>query len=478
MYSIHRLSHLQYKSLKVTQKEFSFSDRPEVSHRYRKLYFFLLREGFIKTYRKIQSKRDKDLKFLFFFTYIELYYQGKKYYNFSTQATENEAEFVIENIFFASDNFDDNQDLFLLENTVFNQYNNVNSTVYKDFIHLEEVVQETTKKTRKKGVFLYGLGDYSRVFIAPHIRKQDNLYCVDHKVPLAKHYKENYNFENYALVPQETYSALAKVSNPLAIIATYHSDHTTIATDIYKHNPNTQIFIEKPPIVTLTDLKELIQLYNKGAKIDIGYNRRYIPINQKIRNQIRGQQIMISVSVKEILINKNHWYFWENQGSRITGNLTHWLDLATFWIDEYPVEINVISADTTDETIAVSVLYSKGSLLNISVSDKGNALRGVQEKIEIRTKEEIFFIDDYLKYSHTKSDGKTNHKHFIKRLKGHEDMYKHVIKWYENKEVTRYTVKDLIYSSLLTYYVAKMFKESTRTLTIEKEIQQYINLIE
>ncbi len=478
MYSIHRLSHLQYKSLRVTQKEFSFSDRPEVSNKYRKLFFFLLREGIIKTFRKIQSKRNKDLKFPYFLTCLEIDVNGKKYYNLSTQTTQKEKDFVIENVFFLNDNFDIKQDFFTLNNAVFNQFNNTNTVTYKDYIHLDEIEQTAIDTTTKKGVFLYGLGDYARVFIAPHLKRQNKLYCVDYKAPLAKHYKNNYGFEQFALVPQETYNTVAKVSNPLAIIATYHSDHTNIALDLYNHNPNTQIFIEKPPIVTLNDLKKLITLYNKGAKIDIGYNRRYIPVNQKIREQIRGKQVMINIVVKEILINNNHWYFWENQGTRITGNLTHWLDLATFWIDEKPTEINVISADTTDETIAVSVLYSNGSLLNISVSDKGNALRGVQEKIEIRTKEESFYIDDYLKYSHTKSTGKINHKRFIKRLKGHENMYKHVIKWHEKKEPARYTVKDLVYSSLLTHYTAKMFKENIRTFNIMEEIEHYSKLIE
>src|SRR5690606_19551429 len=136
-----------------------------------------------------------------------------------------------------------------------------------------------------QGVFIYGLGDYSRVYIAPKIKKTKKIFGVDYSYQLAALYKKKYHFENYGLVPQVSYHALKKTKNPLAIIASYHSDHTRIAKEIYNNNPNTFLFIEKPPCVTLEDLKTLLNLYHKKAKIEIGYNRRYIPINSWIKER-------------------------------------------------------------------------------------------------------------------------------------------------------------------------------------------------
>lgn len=309
---------------------------------------------------------------------------------------------------------------------------------------------------------MYGLGDYARVYIAPNIKTENKSFCLDYNYYLAKHYKENYKYQQFGLVPEESYSALEKTKTPLAIIATYHSDHTRIAKDIFDRNPSTFIFIEKPPCVTLDDIKTLSSLYDQGANIEIGYNRRFIPLNQKIRHAFYNQQKVITISVKEILITENHWYFWPNQGTRITGNLTHWLDLAVFWIKGEPVEINLMASPSKDETMAVSVLFSDGSLVNITVSDKGNSLRGVQENIEVRTKDETVSIQDYTRYSWTSNNGRKNTSKKSIRNKGHDAMYKHLVKAYHDKADVKYTKEDLLKSATLTYYVSEMYKGGIR----------------
>ena len=95
----------------------------------------------------------------------------------------------------------------------------------------------------------------------------------------------------------------------------------------------------------------------------------------------------------EIDINKNHSYYWKNQVTRITGNLCHWIDLATYFIDELPKELFLIRSEESDDNLVAVVKYSKGSIANFTVSDKGNNLRGVQEYIEIKNSGNTFFIE-------------------------------------------------------------------------------------
>ncbi|MEB8389483.1 hypothetical protein OO012_19950, partial [Rhodobacteraceae bacterium KMM 6894] len=136
------------------------------------------------------------------------------------------------------------------------------------------------------GVFIYGLGDYSRVYIAPNIKKLKKIFCVDYVSIISSFYKKKYGYSYNGIVPQDSYHVLSKVSKPMAIIATYHSDHTRIAEEIYHQNPKSLIFIEKPPCVTLKDITDLANLYRKGANIEIGYNRRFIKINQNIKKRL------------------------------------------------------------------------------------------------------------------------------------------------------------------------------------------------
>lgn len=473
MTRIVKFSDLEFDELvSIDQETIDVADRPEVTNKYRKLLFFALREGIFRTFHKIKSKTNQQLNVEKRFTIITVKHNGSLYTNFSTQSSANKEEFVISNNFFEVPIAPKIADI--ISNQNFNQFVE-DEQGQTDLTLPQKVNQSASKAVRsKKGVFLYGLGDYSRVYIAQNIKSLSKVFCIDYSHQLAKYYSDTFGYENFGIIPEDSYPLLPTIEKPLAIIATYHSDHTRIAKEIFDINPNTLIFIEKPPCVTLQDIKTLVALYNDKALIEIGYNRRFIPINQEIRAAVFEQQKVINISVKEILINESHWYFWKNQGTRITGNLTHWIDLAVYWINGSPIEINLLSSPSKDETIAVSILFSEGSLVNITVSDKGNSLRGVQEQIEIRTESETFFIEDYLKYTRVKSNGSKTVKRNLTRVKGHDAMYKHLTKVYNGEESISYTKEDLIKSALTTYHVSRMYKENVRNFKMEQTLSEFI----
>ena len=480
MIDIHKLSDLVYDEIiEVQQFKINQSnDRPAVENKIRKFVFFVMAEGISRTFAKINSKRDKQFVFNKYHTTIRLKFKDKIYINYSTQTSENIDDFIVKNIFIE---WDDVPKASNTPDNLFNQFLpyyddslNTNKTIQLAIKELPPLVSEET--IFAKGVFIYGLGDYSRVYIAPNIKKLEKIFCVDYIANISSFYKKKYGYIYNGIVPQDSYHVLRKVSKPMAIIATYHSDHTRIAEEIYHQNPKSLIFIEKPPCVTLIDITNLANLYRKGANIEIGYNRRFIKINQIIKKRLNGQRAIINISVKEILISENHWYFWQNQGTRITGNLTHWIDLCNYWLeDEIPAEITMLKSNTKDETFTTSILYSNGSLVNLTVSDKGNALRGVQEKIEIRTKDESYFIDDYLRTYIIHNNGRKENFNKILRSKGHDEMYRHVMELYHNKTEFRYSINDLIKTALTTFYVSEMFKNTTNHFDCKDAIIKMLN---
>jgi predicted dehydrogenase len=476
MYEISRLEMLDYDDLiSVEQHEIKeVKDRPEADNKLRKAIFFLFAEGFLRTLSKIKSKSNKSLIVPKYKTIIKVKYNGKNYINHSIQTSTHSNDFVIKNAFFETQ---DSQDYSINNNQItFNQFSGEETYFERDsriFSIPEKKLNSNNDSIAvyNEGVFLYGLGDYARVYIAPNIKNIKKIFCVDYVSTYSNYYKNAYQFDYNGLVPQDSYHTIGSVKKPLVIIATYHSDHTRIAKELFDINPNTLFFIEKPPCVTPQDIVDLVDLYRKGAKIEIGYNRRFIPINQEIKRKLKGQKAVINISIKEILINDNHWYFWENQGTRITGNLTHWVDICNFWLeDEIPVELSMLKSPTKDETFSVSILYSGGSIANITVSDKGNPLRGVQEKIEIRTEFETYFIDDYLKMYFISKNGRKTNKSKIKRIKGHDNMYKHVVNLLSNKSRLKYSVEDLVKTAITTYHLSEMFRNDTKNSQIKDHI--------
>ncbi len=469
------------KILDVIQFENFDRDRPDFNNKYLKILYFFRWEGIVNTMRKYHAHKNRQVRYL---TFLIIEFNCKKYVNISTQSQKNADVFVINNEFYLYPNIDfknisNSLDYYLSQ---FNQYGgNENYELFNiDITHSIslELVKETFNDIYETGLFIYGLGGYVRMFIIHHFKKTAKIACIDYKAEIAEDFKTKYDFKYSFITPDDSLTLLKNTKQPIAIIATYHSDHASIAYKIFNSNPNTFIFIEKPPVVSLEDLEKLIELYNKKANIEIGFNRRFINYSQYVRHKVQNKIIIITCSIKEVIISPSHWYLWKNQGTRITGNVVHWFDLANYWIESIPIEINLLSNPNNQETSTISVLYKNGSILNITASDQGNSLRGVQEKIEVRFDNETIFIDDFLSLTHIKNNGIKVKYSRLFREKGHNEMYDNFNKIVQSQQSSDYSVSDLIKTSIVTFYASTMLKNNIRNMLIENVVNKYLDRVQ
>ena len=474
----------KFKGLKIIaikQLVSTARDRPDFTNKYLKILYFFMYEGVGSTLRKYFAHKISQERYL---TFISVDYNSSAYLNISIQYQTDPSNFVVRNRFYKAADIDfeaieKNLEYYL---GLFNQFIGVETYEKlgidtRSHITFDTVYEASSVRRHKNGLFIYGLGGYVRMFIMPYLKKMPKIACIDYKANVASEFKSKYKFEKSFLTASDSFDLLKTIEQPVAVIATYHSDHATIASNIFFSNPNTFIFIEKPPIVTLEDLIRLIEIYNRGAKIEIGFNRRFINYSKYVQKVVRNKVLIINCTIKEVNISDNHWYLWKNQGTRITGNVVHWVDLGTFWIQSIPTEINVLTNGTDQETSAISILYKNGSILNITASDKGNGLRGVQEKIEIRFDDETIFIDDFLSLSHTKKNGIKSKRYQFFREKGHKEMYRNFEKIVQHHRPSEYSVYDLINTSLVTYHASQMVAQSIRNMKIENYIDQYQKMV-
>lgn len=480
MEQLEQLSKL--RDLKILEiKQFRSEKRHHTvfDHKLEKVLYFIMREGIVTTIRKIFAYQISKFDYL---TFLKVEIQGHNYLNISMQKQTNPEVFVIRNEFIPYFDIDFRR----IEKDVdsymqcFNQfsgnieYNKIGITHNKK--KTVPVSCTDYNKNYKNGLFIYGLGGYVQMYVIHHFKKTRKIACIDFDYDIANLFRKKYGFKEYYTIPKYADAALKRVKIPFVIIASYHSTHTDIAWNVYHANPDAYIFIEKPPCVTLEDLCKLIELFKKGAKLEFGFNRRFIDYSRYVRKKTIGQKLIIICSIKENTINCNHWYLWGNQGTRITGNAIHWFDLANYWIDSNPVELNLLSSSDDLESSLISVLYENGSTVNITISDKGNSLRGVQEKIEIRFSNETIFIYDFVSLLHTKQNGFTIKKTKIIRQKGHNAMYRHFKKIIKGNDISKYTVIDLIRTSVLTFYASEMLRTGERNKIIIDEVNKYVSI--
>ncbi len=281
-------------------------------------------------------------------------------------------------------------------------------------------------KEPKKTLDLYavGCGSYMLSEVLPlYLKKTDLCAAVDVDrsvldLPELRNARQRSNDLSCALEADD-----APERPKMAYIASYHSWHTAQALDFLEHFPKSRVIIEKPPCITERDLRNLWQVFDP-ERVFIAFHRRYAPMNRWIREWLHesGEPVMIDMRIHEAPIGPDHWYFAEGQGTRIAGNLCHWIDLALFWIPSEPVQASVAAGPNTDPDRSFYALHFRdGSMVHFTATDLGDPTYGVQEQVHVQGKEQEIILEDTLRVKRWHR-GKWIGYRRIRRDKGHERM--------------------------------------------------------
>ncbi|NVK36720.1 MAG: Gfo/Idh/MocA family oxidoreductase [Gammaproteobacteria bacterium] len=141
----------------------------------------------------------------------------------------------------------------------------------------------------------------------------------------------------------------------LIYIASDHYSHTSQA--IMAADKFQKVYIEKPLFVNFDQQKQFLDLLNSkpDTKMYTGFNRPFAPYFEKLQTELESSY-SVTVVVNGHYLPSDHWYRNEGQGTRVLGNLTHWLDLS----------LRLLSAANIPKSIEVKV--TKGALDDLSVT--------------------------------------------------------------------------------------------------------------
>lgn len=379
--------------------------RPSTKNRmllFRKAVYFVLSEGVRRTYRKILSKKiQKSIES------IQVLGFDKQYRPFISY---------------------DHYNAYILEYSI-DSTKPVNPFEYGRYIGIQHKppCNNYEKLNLTRPTFVFGFGDYVRVYLLPRLRKMNRLVLVDYNDALLKTARDKFQVCLNTL--DEALPLWSKADQPVAFIASYHSDHAWMVSRLASANQSGSIFVEKPPCVLLDELEIYRKSLASDQLIEIGFNRRYSPVINYVKRFIRQDEpMLITCNVNEVPISDFHWYLWRNQGTRFTGNGCHWVDLGCHLIKANPIQIDVVTSGMMCENVSTSVRFEDGSILTLVLTDQGNNLRGVQEHIVIKQNNMTCIIDDFMMVNIYNQSGKRIRKMFYSRDKGHDRMYKSFIR--------------------------------------------------
>lgn len=280
------------------------------------------------------------------------------------------------------------------------------------------------KFNRKKNVAIVGCGQFSFSTIAFFLTKKFGkciAFCKDVDPGALAVFSRCY------LVPSASIGNIEdhhlKGVN-IAYIASNHASHTDYALFFLKRDID--VYIEKPISVSYAQLNALkTQISQSKAKVYFGYNRPFSAAIQELISLIRAKPITLNCTVIGHLIPSDHWYRKPDEGTRICGNLGHWIDLALHLINArggaefFDVTIAYSDQAIPDDNLTISLTTGQHDLITLTLSAREEPFTGIQETIVFQQDGLYVKIDDF-----KKAEFYLGSKKFTKKYKpkdvGHE----------------------------------------------------------
>lgn len=242
-----------------------------------------------------------------------------------------------------------------------------------------------------RNVLILGCGQFAFSTLSPKLLKFGLFSPIKYAFDIDEKNLKTFCYF-YSCLPIKSLKNLNNIS--IAYICSSHSSHFEYTKNLLERNIN--VYCEKPLTTNRNDLFQLSKIIRDSkANLYSGYNRPHSPIIKKIKNfydHHKPEKFNASLTIFGHKLNNNHWYRNTNEGSRIYGNLSHWIDLSHHimnWdnrkIEKLSINIQYIDSDFSDENLICTLKSSNGFTFLIAFYAKCEPFGGVYENIEIST---------------------------------------------------------------------------------------------
>lgn len=240
-------------------------------------------------------------------------------------------------------------------------------------------------------------------------------------------------FADFYRVATPSGSGAAVIANPavrLVFVASNHASHTDYAVDALSRGKD--VYCEKPVSVTEEQAGRLFRAVRAAAdrgqgRIYAGYNRPHSKAVRTLREACRGADgpLTLNCFVVGHVLPDTHWYRKPEEGTRICGNVGHWIDLAVHMLrwsgdpDEFRITLACSDDAARDDNMSVSISTPRGDLITIVLTSRSEPFEGINETINFQQGEVIAKIDDFRRMTLWKGQRLDQHRFWPKDV-GHE----------------------------------------------------------
>lgn len=255
---------------------------------------------------------------------------------------------------------------------------------------------------------LIGAGQFQFSTIAFYLsRSWTNRFLFSHDVN-RNNAQSLADYYSIPVVSDNMEDLFSETKVQLVYIASNHASHSDYA--IHYLNLGVNVYCEKPISVTFQQFDALLESIKlSSGQFFGGYNRPYSKAIQLIGTMVKKKEVYngkfsMNCFVSAHDIPGDHWYRNEEEGTRICGNVGHWIDLMIHifhWRGYIPkkftVQIVYSNDQEPDDNITISMTTQEGDLCSVMISARSEPFEGINETINLQYASLIAKIDDFRK---------------------------------------------------------------------------------
>ena len=245
---------------------------------------------------------------------------------------------------------------------------------YKNQINLDEhkVVQRSDKAVShdKINVGLIGAGNFTKSVILPNMAKVGGYelvgLCTATGVS-AEGTGKKYDFKYITTNSDEIYK---NSDINTVFVTTRHDDHANKVINAMENKKH--CFVEKPLCIYEEELELIKKAYDGQSILQVGFNRRFSPMIEKMKNQLNGQ-VSVNYRINAGIIPNDVWIQDRTiGGGRIIGEVCHFIDTCSYLIDSEVVSVYATTVQKSDQSIPdednvnITLNYANGSCATIA----------------------------------------------------------------------------------------------------------------
>ncbi|MGN6531349.1 MAG: Gfo/Idh/MocA family oxidoreductase, partial [Ginsengibacter sp.] len=273
------------------------------------------------------------------------------------------------------------------------------------------------------GIGIIGAGNFTAMTMLPSLKKTSAQLVV---IASARGVSATALAQKYGIAKSAT-DYREVISDPevaLVMVTTRHNLHAKMVVECLEKKKH--VFVEKPLALNNDELNEIIQHYNRESTLTVGFNRRFSPHIQKMKQLLGAAPMNVIATMNSGHIPPNVWvHDIMIGGGRIIGEACHYIDLISFLTDSKvkSVCMNAMGVNPGENTDNASILlkYENGSTGVINYFSNGSKSYS-KERVEVYSQDRTLVMDNFRETTGYGFKGFSKMK--TKLDKGHNEQFR------------------------------------------------------